>query len=176
MRMKTLPILLFGAMVFGSLIYGQSDSIKLRADQKFNHFSFGMQLVRYQNDFGTGLHATSPFIINRIAFRLRGNLQFYEPTWSPYGNVTLSMVARQTVIPGKIFVYGEGGGGIIIPNSSVSVDPVYGAGFGLFGVEFTPRPFGFYFEMGGMGTAARDVFNRSYSNGFIIHTGFRVYL
>ncbi len=143
---------------------------------KFNHFSMGFQLCEYQKDFGIGIHFTSPYIIKRMAFRLRANLQFVEPTWAPYGQVTLSFVNRYPVIKDKLYVYSEGGGGIIIANRGVSPDAVYGSGFGLFGVEFHPiSPLGFYFEMGGIGTAARTATGYSYSNGFILHSGMRFY-
>ncbi len=150
--------------------------VKLPNPNKVNHFSLGFQISQYQKDYGIGLQLTSPFIIKRMAFRLRGNLQFVDPTWSPYGHLTLSFVNKYEVIKDKLDVYGEGGGGIIFANRSVSTDAVYGCGFGIFGVEFHPiTPLGFYFEMGGMGSGASTATGEVYSNGFILNTGMRFY-
>ena len=154
----------------------QTDS-KLPNPNKFNHFSIGFQICQYQKDFGVGLQITSPYIIKRMAFRFRANMQFSDPSWLPYTNLTLSFVNRYMVFQDKLYVYAEAGGGMIIANRSVSNDAVYGSGFGLFGVEFHPKPpIGFYFEMGGMGTGARTTVGNSYSNGFILHYGMRFYL
>ena len=111
-----------------------------------------------------------------MAFRLRANLQFADPSWLPYANLNLSFVQRYPVFQDKLYVYFEAGGGIIMANRSISPDPVYGSGFGLFGVEFHPTtPLGFYFEMGGTGTNAQTKSGSSYSNGFILNTGMRFY-
>lgn len=154
---------------------------------KLNKFSMGFQLNLFQKDFGTGLQFTSPYIVQRIAFRLRGNIQWldYQPIgqtntiWSPYGNVCLSIVVRQFVIPEKLSVYSEGGGILLINNSAFSSNAVGGGGFGLFGFEFNPTPrFGYHVELGGVGTGAnadRGQGNPIYSNGFLVMTGMRFY-
>jgi hypothetical protein len=175
--MKTKQIILscFFGIFLSVFAFAQNDSIPIKSI-KANHFSVGFQLSHYQNDFGVGIHLTSPYIIQQMAFRLRGNVQFVGQTWLPYGNIQLSFINRFPILKNKIYVYGEGGGGIIIANSSASHDRFYGSGFGMFGVEFTPLPFmGYYFEMGGMGTAARTTSGNSYSNGFILNTAMRFY-
>jgi hypothetical protein len=176
--MKTSRILM--SILFAGFLVASASCQKDTAETispKSNHFSLGFQLCQYQKDFGIGIHFTSPYIIGQMAFRLRGNVQFADPSWAPYGNIHLSFVNRIPVIKQKLFVYGEGGGGIIIANNSVSSSPVYGSGFGLFGVEFNPIPvLGFYFEMGGMGTPARTTTGNPYSNGFILNTAMRFYL
>ena len=150
-------------------------------------FALGFQLNEYQNDFGIGLSATSPYFANnKVAIRLRGNLMWTEHlkdekiTWSPYGNVTLGAVVVAGHFAGFIKAYAEGGFVGLFPSSEFSSESFVFGGYGLFGFEFYPGKRSCYFiEAGGIGTAATaDKMPTSpiYSNGFIISTGLRIHI
>lgn len=101
-------------------------------------------------------------------------------SWSPYGNIQLGIRSRHAIIEDKIFIYGEGGGTLLLPNSDFSSYNTVKGGYGLFGFEFKANPtFGYFIELGGMGTGAKADRLPSkpiYSNGFTSTVGFRINL
>jgi len=68
----------------------------------------------------------------------------------------------------------------LIPNGIFSSASSQAGGYGLFGFEFKPiDAFGFYLEVGGLGTGAKaDKLPTKpiYSNGFLTNVGFRIVL
>ncbi len=152
-----------------------------------NKLGIGFRISQVQNDFGIGLDLISPYFANaKVAVRVGGSFQWLEhvrgteTTWTPYQNGQVGVRGRQFVIDDKVFVYGEGGFIIIFPNDEFSAESTEFGGYGLFGFEFKPHDkFGFYLEVGGVGTGAvaDKIVNRPiYSNGFLTNAGFRVTL
>jgi len=153
--------------------------------QNLNKTSLGFQINQHQKDFGVGLHLVTPYFANqRAAITISGNAQWLEHitddewTWSPYGHVKLGFRARQFIIEDKIFVYGEGGPLLLIPNTEFSSKKSPAGGYGLFGFEFdTGCLVSFYLELGAMGTGAKAdklTANPIYSNGFTSSAGLRI--
>lgn len=153
--------------------------------QNLNKTSVGFQINQHQNDFGVGLHLVSPYFANqKAAITVSTNIQWLEHlksdewTWSPYGHVKLGFRGRQPIIEDKIFVYGEGGLLLLIPNTEFSSKKSQAGGYGLFGFEFhTGCLVSFYLELGAMGTGAKaDKLrgNPIYSNGFTSSVGMRI--
>jgi len=145
----------------------------------------GFNLSEYQNNFGLGLHITSPyFLYNRIAIRLKGNLMYNEyvknhkTTWQPYSNLSLGIVGVGGEISNFLRLYGEGGPVFLFPSKDFSSEDFVFGGYGLFGFEFYMSPsFNYHIEIGGVGTGATaDKINNEpvYSNGLLINTGFRI--
>lgn len=147
---------------------------------------FGFQLSQYQNDFGFGVHYSSPVLFNSMGLRLKYNLMFHEhvkdslTTWTPYSNFSLGLVGFAGMVTPGIRIYGEGGLLLLLPSSAFSSSKVNIGGYGTFGFEFFPyNSFNYFIELGGMGTGslADKLPNQPiYSNGFSISTGFRIIL
>jgi hypothetical protein len=162
-------------------------SINLNAQSEKNGIGIGFHVNQIQNDFGIGIDIISPYFANSIvAIKIGGSLKWLQhstltsTTWTPYQNAQLGIRSRNFIIDDKFFIYGEGGGILLIPNSIFSSEEFRGGGYGLFGFEFrTSSKIGFYFELGGVGTGARaDKIVKSpiYSNGFLTNVGFRITL
>lgn len=173
---KTGSILLIVFIFSTAMLFGQSP---------VNKVGIGFNINQIQNDFGLGLHLVSPYFANgKAAVRVGGNLQWHqhqqgnEITWSPYGNVFVGIRGRQYIIEDKIYIYGEGGALVLLPNSAFSSEKTRPGGYGLFGFEFYASPnFSYFVELGGLGAGARaDKLPAKpiYSNGFITSVGFRV--
>ena len=158
----------------------------LAQDSEISHqFGLGLQVTQHQNDFGVGLHATSPYFWNHaVAVRLRGNLMFYQhpqgglSTWTPYYNLSLGIIGASLYAGEHIRVYGEGGAIVLFPSPVFSSQSMHFGGYGLFGVEFyVAKRANLFMEIGGMGSSATaDLINSKpiYSNGMIINAGYRV--
>jgi hypothetical protein len=157
--------------------------MKLKAQT--NTVSFGFNINQVQNDFGLGIDIVSPYFSNsKIAVKLGGNfkwlehLEFSETTWTPYQNIQIGIRGRQFIMEDKLFIYGEGGSVLLFPNTKFSTESTKFGGYGIFGFECKPTDqFGFYFEMGGVGTGATadKITNKPiYSNGFLTNVGFRI--
>lgn len=162
-------------------------SMNLKAQTKKNSLAFGFNINQVQNDFGIGLELISPYFIkSSIAVKIGGSLKFLEhidsleTTWTPYQNVQIGIRGRQAIIEDKLFIYGEGGSILLVPNKEFSTQSTVFGGYGLFGFEFKASDnFAFYLELGGVGTGARadKVANKPiYSNGFLTQVGFRITL
>ena len=147
---------------------------------------FGLQLGQHQRDFGAGLNVTSPYFLNeRLALRLRGNLQYHEHAkgdetiWSAYSNASVGVIGVVGNV-GDIRLYSEGGVIGLFPSESFSSESSRFGGYGLFGFEFFFNNRGNYFiEIGGVGTGAKaDKLPGKpiFSNGLVISTGFRFHL
>lgn len=152
--------------------------------QEKNSFGVGLNLNQFQNDFGLGVHLVSPYFANNsVAVKLGANLQWLqhidknETKWSPYNNFQLGIRGKHQIIENKLFVYGEGGTVLIVPNSIFSTKQSILGGYGLFGFEFsTSNKSGYFIELGGMGsgaTADKIPSKPIFSNGFTTSTGFR---
>lgn len=149
------------------------------------NFGVGLQIAQYQQDFGIGLNATSPyFAYDKVAVRLRANLMWNEhltdagtSTWSNYSNLSVGIVGVGGQIGNSIRLYGEGGFILLFPSEAFSSNNTDFGGYGLFGFEFFMSPFTNYFiEIGGVGTGAREdklPTQTIYSNGLLIDVGFR---
>lgn len=184
-RLPKIIVWIISLMIFLNMMFGFK--IQAQENTTSNNFAIGFQLNEYQNDFGIGLSATSPYFAhNRVAIRLRGNLMWNEHlkdekvTWSPYGNVTLGAVVVAGHFAGFIKAYAEGGFAGLFPSSEFSTESFVFGGYGLFGFEFYPGKRSCYFiEAGGIGTGAtadKIPTNPIYSNGFIISTGLRFHI
>lgn len=133
-----------------------------------------------------GLNFTSPYYSNRIALRLRANLQYLEYipanenayTWNPYGNATLGAVVKHNVISNVLNVYSEGGAIALFPSGTFSNKKASLGGYGVLGVELMVGGLSYFFEMGGVGTGAQAEKASGkpiYSNGFIMSSGLHFY-
>jgi hypothetical protein len=151
-----------------------------------NGLAIGFHLNQHQNDFGLGLNITSPYFIDdRLAVRLRGNMNWHqhievasnETTWSPYFNFSLGVIGVGGYIGEHIRLYGEGGVIALLPSDEFSDESSHLGGYGLFGFEFFMGPNRNYFiELGGMGvgaTADKIPGQPIYSNGFLTNVGYR---
>lgn len=157
------------------------------------HLSLGFKLHQTAKDFGLGGEVTSPlFAHNSIGIRASASVQYLEyydfidneTTWEPYTSYRLGMVG----IGGRplpfLKLYGEGGLQVTAASSSISTETIDLGGYGLFGFEMFMSNDGsdfisYYIELGGAGgSAVADKLTRKplYNNGFLIGTGFRLYL
>lgn len=146
---------------------------------------FGMQLGQYQDDFGIGLHLTSPYFLhNNIALRVRGNIMWNEHpgsdnkiTWSSYSNLSFGLIGVAGRIKDFARLYSEGGIIFLYPSSNFSTANYEIGGYGLFGFEFFFDPkMNYFIEIGGVGTGAiKDKIPGEpiYSNGLMVNVGFR---
>lgn len=161
--------------------------LTVAGQDKKDNMAIGAHINQFQNNFGVGMHIISPYFANKkMAVRAAGNLQWLqhatntETTWSPYGNIQLGLRCRHEIIEDKIFIYGEGGGVLLLPNNDFSSYKTVKGGYGLFGFEFKVNHcMGYFIELGGMGTNAkadRLPLNPIYSNGFTSSVGFRINL
>jgi hypothetical protein len=151
-----------------------------------NKFSAGFHLSQYKDDFGFGLNLTSPYIAkNNLAFRLRGNIMFFEhikdeeTTWTPYSNLSIGIIGVGGKVGDFIRLYGEGGAILLFPSEEFSSESMVFGGYGLFGFEFYMNySFNYFIEIGGIGSGATadKIDNKPiYSNGLSISTGFRAH-
>jgi hypothetical protein len=158
--------------------------------QEKNGAGIGFNINQFQNDFGLGLHMTSPyFICKSVAVKIGGNLQWLqhtnnsnnEFTWTPYGNIQLGIRNRRiAIVQDKIFAYGEGGMVLLLPHPKFSAKKMEPGGYGLFGFDFSvTETMGYFIELGGIGTGARAdkaLHRPIFSNGFTTSAGFRIRL
>lgn len=160
-------------------------AVATQAQTSYKKVDIGFQLSQYQRDFGVGVHIISPYFLNStMAIRAGANVQWFEnfngseTTWTTYQNVQLGVRSRNTIIEDKIFIYGEGGLLLILPNSDFSSESANLGGYGAFGFEFRPvSNFAYFIELGGVGsgaTADKIAGKPIYSNGFLTNVGFRV--
>jgi hypothetical protein len=151
--------------------------------------SFGFQLNEFQQDFGIGINLTSPAIMeNTIELHLRGNMMFQqyydtkseESTWQPYANIMIGISSATYKINSNVALYGEGGGILILPSSTIDEDATEFGGYGIFGFEFMfADSFSYFLEAGAVGTgaSAEKIPGRPiYSNGFILSVGWKINL
>lgn len=161
----------------------------LEAQTNFNtdKMAFGFTVNQFQEDFGLGVHLVSPYFV-KSSIAIRGGINFQwlenfngtETSWTSYKNIQLGIRSRTSIISDKIFVYGEGGFIIILPNSDFSSEDMEIGGYGLFGFEFIlNNHFAYFLEFGGVGTGARAdkiIGIPIYSNGFLASVGYRIRL
>lgn len=161
-------------------------AFQIQAQESLNkNFGIGGQVGRHQNDFGIGLHMTSPYFASgKMAVRLRGNLVWNEhpdrqgeATWTPYSNVSLGFVQSVGEINNFVRIYGEAGAIWLFPSTEFSSQTIQFGGYGLFGFEFFfDKHMNYFFEAGGVGTGAKAdkiAGKPIYSNGFLINVGIR---
>jgi len=157
------------------------------AQDKKDNLAVGAHISQFQQNFGVGAHVISPYFANKkMAVKAAANLQWLqhtaldETTWTPYGNVQLGLRCRHEILEDKIFIYGEGGGVLLLPNNEFSSYKTVKGGYGLFGFEFKgSQSMGYFIELGGMGTGAKAdrLSNKPiYSQGFTSSVGFRINL
>lgn len=160
---------------------------KLNAQEKdFDNFSFGIQLVRFQDEFGIGMHTLSP-ALKKIRLCLKGNMNWLNhidtgnnEKWTKFSSFQLGLNYINSYSD-KISLYTEGGIVTIFPNSEFSSINCSIGGYGLFGFEFkfsenSFRNSSFFIEIGGVGTnvsADKIISNPIYFNGMLISTGYR---
>src|SRR5690554_2762565 len=124
--------------------------------QEKNSFGVGININQFQNDFGLGVHIISPYFANNsVAVKLGGNFQWFqhmdnnETIWIPYQNIQIGFRGRHTIIENKMFVYGEGGTVLLLPNSKFSTKETVFGGYGLFGFEFSANQrLNYFIELG----------------------------
>lgn len=155
------------------------------AQTKTNKLEMGFSVNQFHQDFGLGIHLISPYFLHsKVAVKAGASLQWFEhyngieTTWTPYQNFQLGLRSRNTIIQNKMYIYGEGGLILLLPNSDFSSRNLEFGGYGLFGFEFKPSPkFAYFVEIGGVGTGANaDIIidKPIYSNGLLINVGFRI--
>lgn len=161
-------------------------ALQIQAQERLNkNFGIGGQVGQHQNDFGIGLHITSPYFVNqKMAVRIKGNLIWNEhldssaeKSWSSYSNLSLGFVQSVAEINNFVRLYGEGGAIFLFPSSKFSSESIQMGGYGLFGFEFfIDQHVNYFLEAGGVGTGAKAdkvVGKPIYSNGFLINVGVR---
>jgi hypothetical protein len=181
--MRTIIFIL--SIILGMHGIANTQNKKNNKESISSKMGIGFNLSEYQNNFGLGLHITSPyFVYNRIAIRLKGNLMYNEyvkdqkTKWEPYSNLSLGIVGVGGEIKNNMRIYGEGGPVFLFPSNDFSSEEFVFGGYGLFGFEFYMSPsFNYHIEIGGVGTGATadKIKNKPfYSNGLLINTGFRI--
>jgi hypothetical protein len=153
-------------------------------NQRNTGMSFGYQLVEYQQDFGVGLQATSPFFLfDHAAVRVKANQMWFEHMdesaevkWTSYQNLSIGLIGVSGYVGDFARVYSEGGVIWLFPSSDFSDKKSEFGGYGLVGLEvFTAGP-SVFVEGGGMGTGAQATEltgSPIYSNGFVTSVGLR---
>lgn len=175
--MKKTGLVIFMLGVFIANAHAQEENFS-------KNLGIGGQLTQHQQDFGLGLHLTSPYFANdKIALRLRGNLVWNqhlednETTWSPYSNVSFGLTSVSCETGNFIRLYGEGGIMLLFPSDNFSSESSVLGGYGLFGFEFfLNKQSNYFIEIGGVGTGAtadKVAEKPIYSNGLLINVGFR---
>jgi len=160
-------------------------TLHVSGQNQSNKLELGIQVNQFQNDFGIGAHLISPYFLNsKVAVRAGANFQWFEhyegaeTTWTPYQSFQLGLRSRTAIIENTLFIYGEGGVILILPNSDFSSEDNEFGGYGVFGFEFKPsQKFAYFIELGGVGTGAKaDLVGNEpiYSNGFLTQVGFRI--
>jgi len=155
--------------------------------QSKKNFEVGFNLNQIQQDYGFGVHVISPsFAKDILSVKLQANrswlqhLKEKETVWTAYHQFQLGLRSKSEIIENKVFIYGEGGLSVIIPNKSFGSESFILGGYGLFGFEFLPTSvFAYFIELGGIGTGAvaHNLENKPiFSNGFITQVGFRIKL
>ena len=179
--MKTIAFTFF-------LLLGITSNLQAQEESFNKNLGIGLQLTQIQKDFGVGLNLTSPFFANdKIAIRVKGNLMWNEhldnnneTTWTPYSNVSLSLVSVAAELGSFVRLYSEGGVLLLLPSDTFSSESTALGGYGLFGFEFLIyHHANYFFEIGGAGTGAKAdkiAGKPIYSNGLIINVGFRYQL
>lgn len=175
--------ILFLLALIGST-YFFSNPLQGQSTNSRSSVNIGFSISQFQNDYGLGLHIISPYFANNtMALKFGATLQWFEyqdeqeMTWDAYGNFQIGLRTRQTIIDNKIFVYGEGGCILLLPNKSFSTQKNKIGGYGLFGFEFkTPYSTAYFIELGGAGIGAKaDKIEGEpiYANGFLTNVGIR---
>jgi hypothetical protein len=155
-----------------------------------DRLAFDFNLNRFQNTFALGLGATSPYLWDRIAVHVTGDLAFFEGDfvadggverrWEPHYVFKAGMIGVASEIRPDFRLYGEGGVVAILPDSSMSDESLRFGGYGVFGFELKARgPVSYFIELGSMGINARAdkaVGKPIYSNGFTSTVGLKAYL
>ncbi|QNL49635.1 hypothetical protein H8S90_23430 [Olivibacter sp. SDN3] len=166
------------------LLLSANASAQSTFDDVSTKFAAGIAINQLHRDFGVEANFTSPYFANgRIAFRLHAGINWMDmplpdggSTWQGFFSNRLGVVARKSIIEGKLSTYGEAGGVFMFPHSTFSAESFKSGGYGLIGVAFNLAPdFVQYLEIGAMGTGARaDRLANSpvYGNGLIIGAGF----
>ena len=160
-------------------------TLNLKGQDQTNKLELGFSINQFQKDFGLGIHLISPYFLHsKVAVRAGANLQWFEyfdgteTTWTPYQSIQLGLRSRSSIIENKIFIYGEGGVICLFPSNDFSGNSTDFGGYGLFGFEFkASQGFGYFIELGGVGTGARAdqvVSKPIFSNGFMMAVGLRV--
>lgn len=160
-------------------------TFKLDAQTNSNKFEIGFNLNQFQSDYGLGVHLISPYFWNSSsAVKAAANFQWLEhfdgteTVWTTYQSFQVGFRSRSTIISDKIYIYGEGGFMVLLPNDEFSTESINFGGYGLFGFEFKPASkFAYFIELGGMGSGAvadKVPGKPIYSNGFITTVGFRI--
>ena len=157
-----------------------------------SHFSVGGDVHRFHDDFGIGIHLTTPYFANqKMAIQVSANISYFagipenktEMTWMPYTTFQVGLIGFSGTVAKSIRLYGKGGIVYITPNSDFSDDNVIG-GYGIFGFEFFMSsndqiiPLSYYIELGSVGTGAtaeKIAGKPIYANGFIASVGLRFY-
>lgn len=151
------------------------------------HMAVGYHVNSFNNDFGFGIGATSPyFIFNTLAIRGSYNFQkfnyidtskFY--TTATYKNIKFGLLSSAFIANKSIRLYGEGGVAVLVCPAAITATNTSYGGYGLFGFEFfITRGFSYFIELGAIGTKTRAENVPSipiFSNGFTASGGLRLY-
>ena len=163
----------------------------LSPQNKSSHIALGIQMSSFGQDFGWGLHLTSPYFAKeRLAVRLSAQYQYYEhvdtsknTVWSPYWAFDLGLVSASAVLLDFLRLYSHTGAIVALPNAQFSSKVVAFGAFSKLGIELmfssNQKAWGSYFIEGGwvgIFSAADKLPNAPiYGNGFLASTGVRFY-
>ncbi len=172
-------------LLAGLLAVAAASPAFAQAEPENESASVGYELDRFQNEFGVGINATTPYFLNgSLAVQVAAVHAWYsgivgtDETWVGYNTYKLGVVGSHRVTT-HVRTYGVGGIALVAPNKDVSRKKTVSGGYGGFGFEFLNNPNLTYFiELGGIGTGLRaDKLPGKpiYSNGFLETVGMRVY-
>ncbi|HEY8041603.1 MAG TPA: hypothetical protein VIF15_17470 [Polyangiaceae bacterium] len=156
--------------------------------------SLGMDLRRFQDDFGIGATVSTPELWRWFRLTLGGGVAWYPHGVASNGNEEWDMLGhgRLVVEVGPTFQlgipvrpYGFGGTAALLLPRSLSNQGVAFGGVGGFGVELAfmsgalSGPVTYFMEVGGCGydaTASKLPTNPNIASGLLLGAGLRVYL
>lgn len=163
------------------------DTPSTPVSNRSNHIAVGYHVNSFNNDFGFGIGATSPyFLLNTLAIRGSYNFQkfnyidttkFY--TSVIYKNIKFGLLSSAFIANKSIRLYGEGGVAVLVCPAAITATNTSYGGYGLFGFEFfITKGFSYFIELGAIGTKTRAENVPSipiFSNGFTASAGLRLY-
>jgi len=156
-------------------------------------FALGFNLHRFQDDFGVGLTAATPFFAgDHLRLTLGGGVAFYpygvshrEQAWENYGHVRLVFEGGARAPGSPVRLYSFGGPILYLLGDGLSTKAVAVGGLGGFGFEYyfmtekRDGPVSYHMELGGIGTNAQAdklAGKPRFGGGFLINVGMRWYL
>jgi hypothetical protein len=159
-----------------------------RTEERNNRLSFGLQMNRFRDDFGMGVHVTSPYFWKKhmalkTSFNIanRDGILKTSPVfdWYSYCFLQAGVVITPETFFNCLRPYAGIGEILIVPNSKFSAHKTEWGEYGVMGAEFVSEPGSTYFiELGGFyskAKAERMINEPAYFKGLSLTAGFHIY-